>query len=252
MIADRGLKFFPEDNVACGGKLIEICRGFDFASDAFGGRPVGQVAECLLGYSEKKGEVVSSFEGPGIFYFPIPKSILVRREGLSEGTLAGREKLLLNPGERCEMEVLEKGASVFVLTPHEYALFEESDADRSWKVILDNEGIRSGLGVKGLKQVTRHFFPKGKTGGNHWHRGKGEFIYVASGKIELYNEGGRSTVKSGERGFLPRGEGHALHNAQDAEADVYEFTNLRFDPENPRKDVYMLRRCLVSGRDLGG
>ncbi|MEK6886129.1 MAG: hypothetical protein AABX17_04140 [Nanoarchaeota archaeon] len=105
------------------------------------------------------------------------------------------------------------------------------------------EDIRKELGGE-INQVTAHIFNWGDKGGNHYHKEKVEVMAVLDGEILVCLVNLKSklqlvqTVYAGHRFTLLPNFAHALHNPNQKNAYVLEFSNLRFNPENPMNDVY--------------
>ena len=105
-------------------------------------------------------------------------------------------------------------------------------------------------------QETHHFFVPGKIGGNHWHREKIEIFYVALGEIEVYlddlnGQRVQTKIPIQTKFTLVPGIPHALTLPQGlSSAYLIEYSNLAFNPDNPKQDVYSLKDCLVTGRAL--
>jgi uncharacterized RmlC-like cupin family protein len=106
-----------------------------------------------------------------------------------------------------------------------------------------------------IEQVTVHLFAPGKIGGNHLHRHKRE-ILIASGDLTVYlhdpvkNVSYSEVIPAGHRFEMVPWVGHASYNAGNEPLVAVEFANMSFNPADPRRDVYMLDRCLVTGNRI--
>ena len=123
------------------------------------------------------------------------------------------------------------------------------------EVFRGHEERQTLLGVE--RNQTHHILVPGKISGNHWHEKKVELFYVICGPgVDVYlmdRLTGEMVVKRVQESYkftLAPGIAHALHNPSSEPTHVMEYTNLKFNPNTPRHDVYMLERCLVTGNTL--
>ncbi len=95
-----------------------------------------------------------------------------------------------------------------------------------------------------INQVTGHIFYLEDRGGNHYHKEKIEVMTILEGEILVCLMDIDSKIKmtqmvsAGHRFTLPLGFAHALYNPKPEKVYMLEFSNLRFNPENPMNDVY--------------
>jgi len=120
--------------------------------------------------------------------------------------------------------------------------------------------------IGGLKQIVFHTLTSKKVGGNHYHKEKFEIIYVIEGIIDVYLRDPIQVLKLGKKKIegekpgvitykqrvfqgqkfnLVPGIAHALHSQ--GKSKIMEFTNLTFNPENQKNDVY---DCEVFNKQL--
>jgi len=95
-----------------------------------------------------------------------------------------------------------------------------------------------------LGQVTYHYLSPGDTSGNHFHKKKFEIFFVIDGEITVYllnpetGERFSERIIVGKKFDLVPLVAHALYNSGDIKCILGEHTNLTFNPDNPRNDVY--------------
>ena len=252
-----------EDNVPaqCNGNLREVFRGFDRFRQTFKDN-VNVVAK----YEVPAGKAIGLARGA--YYVSNGEGLLSYMGGNAISPIHNREKFLLSTDRNYQL--IASSASqleVFAFyTSRDLPnmLGEDMDANIP-QVILSSEAIKR---LGGLDQVTRSYFPGDKIAGNHQHVPvfvddanpdagrieKNEIIYVNKGKLRICRKGFGETwprceiVREGYELYLPAGEAHALCNVSEngATADIMEFTNMKFNPDNGMRGV---EKVVVCGPD---
>lgn len=95
-----------------------------------------------------------------------------------------------------------------------------------------------------IEQMTCHTLLPDRIGGNHYHENKYEIIaHLFGNPITVYlkepktGEFHRADIEAGKKFDLIPEIAHALY-CPSGEAHILEITNLKFDPENPKRDLF--------------
>jgi len=254
-------------NVVCDGQLIEIFRG----SGEFE-KVLPEFLEKFEGFSGQAGGFRRFFlhENGRVGHAEANSIMYVARGNVDVNLVA-------SSGEPVK---IEQGQKFDLIGKYSYDIKSQTDEAELWeftnrvgveRVINNGEvsefpDLSSLLDeIGGVEQVTRHIFPHGKIGGNHYHKDKKrEIIAVMRGRIDVYDAqvlnpetGVTGDVfffffSEGECFELLLGEVHALHNSYEDYAEILEFSNMAFNPAEPKHDVYQVKNCLVSGKLLRG
>lgn len=96
-----------------------------------------------------------------------------------------------------------------------------------------------------IRQRTYHRLNPGEIGGNHYHKKKKEVITSLFGELEIDlfdiedQSIGKLIIPQGTSAYLAPG---VLHKITPISPSVFqEYSNLAFDPSNPRNDCYFLQ-----------
>ncbi len=113
------------------------------------------------------------------------------------------------------------------------------DAPRLKRLLLPHGELAQFYdGEEGIRYLATVELRAGSVRGNHYHKGKPEWLYIISGEILLMVQDPASKerapvpLQAGELAYVPTGIAHAFRTIQPGIA--VEFSSVRFDP----KDAY--------------